>query len=298
MQDYVIADPRFASMVLGNAGLELLAEGFRWTEGPVWFADHGCLLFSDIPNDRIMRWTEAGASVFRGPAGFTNGLARDRQGRLISCSHQNRRVERTEYDGAITVLADGHDGKKLNAPNDVVVRSDGSIWFTDPIYGISTDYEGGKQTPELPARVYRIDPAGQLTIAAGGLVGPNGLCFSPDESKLYVCESGHQFDDEAPRHIRVFSVSRDGKLDGGRHFHTVKPGFADGITCDSAGNIWSSAAGGVHCIAPDGTLLGIIAVPGTVSNITFGGRHLSRLFICAGRTLYAIYTNVRGATWP
>jgi gluconolactonase len=299
MDGFVIVDPRFAGMVLANAPLELLAENFRWVEGPVWFADHECLLFSDIPNDRIMRWTEAGVSIFRSPARFSNGQTRDGQGRLITCCHQSRSVIRTELDGGITVLADRYEGKRLNAPNDVVVKSDGSIWFTDPHYGINTDYEGGKQTPELPPRLYRLDPQGQLTIAAENFDGPNGLCFSPDESRLYVAESGAQFAPEPRRHIAVFELAADGmSLEPGRIFHKVEPGFADGLRCDEAGNLWSSAADGVHCLAPDGALLGKILVPSTVSNLTFGGRHRSRLFICAGQKLYAIYTNVRGAAFP
>jgi gluconolactonase len=287
-------DDRFAAMVLPNANLEKLADGFRWLEGPVWFADHECLLFSDIPNDRVMRWSEAGVSTFRQPSGFANGHARDRQGRLISCSHRNRSITRTELDGSITVLADRFQGKRLNAPNDVVVKSDGSIWFTDPHYGINTDYEGGKQAAELPANVYRLDADGGLTIAADDFDGPNGLCFSPDEQRLYVAETGVQFS-PAPRHcIRVFNVTGS-SLQGGEEFHKISSGMADGIRCDEAGNVWSSAGDGVHCISADGALLGKIFVPSAVSNIAFGGRNRSRLFICAGQSLYAIYTNVRGA---
>jgi gluconolactonase len=299
MDGFVIADPRFAAMVLPNAPLELLAGNFRWVEGPVWFADHQCLLFSDIPNDKIMRWSEHGVTTFRSPSHFSNGQTRDRQGRLITCSHQNRCVTRTELDGSITVLADKYQGHRLNAPNDVVVKSDGSIWFSDPHYGINTDYEGGKQRPELPARVYRLDEAGQLSIVADDFDGPNGLCFSPDESLLYITESGTQFAEDPRRYIRVFNLAEDGKsLRHGRIFHKIQPGYADGIRSDEQGNIWSSAADGVHCISPAGDLLGKILVPSAVSNIAFGGRYLSRLFICAGQTLYAIYTNVRGAAFP
>jgi gluconolactonase len=299
MDGFVIADPRFTGMVLPNAPLQLLADGFAWVEGPVWFADHHTLLFSDIPNDRIMRWTEAGVSVFRSPSHFSNGQARDRAGRLITCSHRHRNVTRTELDGSITVLADRFEGKRLNSPNDVVVKSDGSIWFTDPHYGINTDYEGGKQQAELPARVYRLDVEGALRIVADDFEGPNGLCFSPDERLLYITESGKQFAAEPRRYIRVFEVRGDGKsLGPGEIFHQVEPGFADGIRCDENGNIWSSAADGVHCISPEGMLLGKILVPYTVSNLTFGGRNRSRLFICAGQRLYAIYTNTRGCTLP
>jgi gluconolactonase len=299
MDGFDILDARFASMFLPNAPLEKLADGFRWLEGPVWFADHGLLLFSDIPNDRVMRWTEQGISVFRAPSDFENGHARDRQGRLISCSHRARCIRRTELDGQVTVLADRFEGRRLNSPNDVVVKSDGSIWFSDPHYGINTDYEGGKQVAELPANLYRLDPDGTLSVAAGDFDGPNGLCFSPDESRLYVVESGVQFAAAPKRCIRMFEIAADGKtLCGGEVFHEVQPGMADGIRCDSEGNVWSSAGDGVHCIDPGGKLLGKILVPSGVSNIAFGGRNASRLFICGGSALYAIYTNVRGAGWP
>jgi gluconolactonase len=299
MQGYVILDPAFNACVLTNAPLELLSEGFRWLEGPVWFADHECLLFSDVPNNRIMRWTENGISVFRAPANFSNGQTRDMNGRLITCCHQSRSVIRTEIDGRITILADSYEGRRLNSPNDVVVKkSDGSIWFTDPLYGINTDYEGGKAESELPPRLYRLDPDGQLTIAADDLQGPNGLCFSPDETRLYVCETGVQFASAPHLQIRLYDVQTTKLLSNSREFHKVEPGYADGIRCDEDGNIWSSAGDGVHCISPDGALRGKILVPFTVANIAFGGRNRSRLFICAGQRLYAIYTNVRGAAWP
>ncbi|MEK8088806.1 SMP-30/gluconolactonase/LRE family protein [Thermithiobacillus plumbiphilus] len=301
MSSVEIIDPCFKSHVLGNASLERLADGFRWLEGPVWFADQQCLLFSDIPNNRIMRWTESGGvSVFRQPSGFANGHTRDRQGRLIGCSHQHRCITRTELDGRITVLADRYQGKRLNSPNDVVVKSDGSIWFSDPPYGIQTDYEGGKQDSELPPTLYRLDPdSGELSIVADDFEGPNGLCFSPDERLLYVSETGHQFSPDPLRYIRVMTVSADGKhLTQGREFHSINPGYADGFRCDQAGNIWSSAADGVHCISPAGTLIGKVHVPEPVSNLTFGGRNRSRLFLCAGQNLYAIYINCRGAAYP
>ncbi len=299
MDGYEILDPRFRRCILSNAPLVKLGEGFAWLEGPVWFADQNCLLFSDIPGNRILRWTEdGGISVFRSPSGFANGHTRDRQGRLVGCSHQHRCVTRTEFDGSITVLASHYQGRQLNAPNDVVCRSDGSLWFSDPLYGISTDYEGGKQASALPPTLYRLDPDGTLSIAADDFAGPNGLAFSPDERLLYVSDTGHQFDDDAPRHIRVFDVSDDGTLSHGRIFHQVNPGLADGFRIDQDGNIWTSAGDGVHCIASDGTKLGEIHVPYTVSNLTFGGRNRSRLFICAAHTLYAIYTNQRGAAWP
>ena len=301
MDGFEILDPRFRSFVLPNAPLQTLGEGFGWLEGPVWFADHESLLFSDIPNDRIMRWTDyGGVSVFRQPSGFANGHTRDRQGRLVGCSHRHRRIQRTELDGTITVLADSYQGKRLNSPNDITCKSDGTIWFSDPHYGINTDYEGGKQAAELPARVYRFDPRdGSLRIVADDFAGPNGLCFSPDESLLYIAESGEQFAPDPRRLIRVFDVAEDGAgLANGRAFHAVTPGFADGFRADEDGNIWTSAGDGVHCIDPSGDLLGKIKVPSTVSNLAFGGRNRSRLFLCASHTLYGIYVNRRGAFRP
>ena len=301
MSDCEILDPRFRSIVLPNAPLEKLADGFRWLEGPVWFADMQCLLFSDIPNDRIMRWTASGgASVFRQPSRFANGHTRDREGRLIGCLHGGRAIVRTELDGSITTLVDRFEGKRLNSPNDVVVKSDGTIWFSDPTYGISRDYEGEKQASELRPNLYRFDPRdGRLGIAADDFDGPNGLCFSPDEKLLYVVESGTPFASERKQYIRVFDVSDDGaQLRNARIFHKVEPGMADGIRCDEDGNIWSSAGDGVHCIAPDGALIGRIKVPCTVSNLCFGDRHYSRLFLCASQTLYAIWINRRGAQRP
>jgi gluconolactonase len=298
---FEIHDPRFLSYVLTNAPLVTLGEGFAWLEGPVWFADHDCLLVSDVPNDRILRWTESGGiSVFRQPSGFANGHARDRQGRLIGCSHRLRAVTRTELDGAVTILADAYDGKRLNSPNDIVCKSDGTIWFTDPTYGIDTDYEGGKQVAELPPALYRLDPGdGGPMIMADDFAGPNGLAFSPDETKLYVSETGRGRDPRPVRHIRAFDVTRAGRaLSGGRVFHTIDPGYADGFRVDQDGNIWSGAADGVHCIAPDGVKLGVIRTPSRVSNLTFGGRARCRLFICASHTLFAIYTNTRGAATP
>jgi gluconolactonase len=296
---YEYIDPRFRSFVVGNALLESLIDGCRWLEGPVWFADHCVLLVSDIPNDRILRVTESvQVSVFRQPAGFPNGHARDREGRLIGCSHLHRSVNRTELDGTMTTLVDCYQGKRLNAPNDVVVKRDGTIWFTDPPYGIQTDYEGERQSPELAPSVYRFDPTtNTLTLVADDFEGPNGLCFSPDESRLYVSESGDQFAASPRRHLRVFDVTFEGGeylLRNGRIFHSVTPGYADGFRCDTDGNIWSSAGDGVHCLDPSGMLLGKILLPGKVSNLCFGGRLRSRLFLCAGSVLYALTVNRRG----
>jgi gluconolactonase len=299
MPDWIIAlDTRFQGCVLPNAPLVTLSEGDAWLEGPVWFGDANQLLVSDLPNDRILRWVDgAGTCVFRQPSNFANGNTRDRQGRLISCSHGGRNLVRTERDGTLTVLCDRFQGKPLNSPNDVVVASDGTIWFSDPHYGGNTDYEGGKHPHELPPTLYRLGVDGVLTVAADDFNGPNGLCFSPDESLLYVAESGAQFGPDANRHIRVFDVV-DGQLSNGRVFHTINPGFADGMRCDEDGRVWSSAGDGVHCIHPDGTLLGKILTRATVSNLTFGGRNRSRLFICASHRLLAVYTNVRGAERP
>ncbi len=297
MGDIEIIDPRFRSMVLANAGVEKLADGFRWLEGPVWFGDHQCLLFSDIPNNQILRWTESGGiSIFRKPAHFANGHARDRQGRLIGCLHGTRTVERTELDGTLTTLATHYDGKPLNSPNDLCVKSDNSIWFSDPPYGIQTDYEGGRRKSELPTRIYRIDPVdGSLAIATEKIVGPNGLCFSPDEKRLYVADTGLQFDPSFKRRIWVFTVHEDGRtLESLTEFFEIPVGNSDGICCDEEGNLWSSGGDGVYCISPEGNLLGKIHIPCTVANLCFGDRYRSRLFICATQTLYSIWVNRRG----
>ena len=296
MSFYEVHDPRFAPYVLGNAPVKKLASGFDWAEGPVWFGDLQCLLFSDIPNNRILRWTEEGLTTFRQPSNYSNGHTRDRSGRLVSCEHGTRSVTRTEWDGRITVLADGYQGKRLNSPNDVVVKSDGSIWFTDPHYGIGSNYEGFAAEQELPCNVYRIDPDGTIEAVLTDFACPNGLAFSPDESRLYVADTGRMFKGD-PQHIRVFDMS-SGRPKGGEVFHVISPGCADGIRCDSDGNLWSSAGDGVHCIAPDGTLLGRIHVPEVVSNICFGGRAKHRLFITATTSLYAVTLNRVGAQWP
>jgi len=295
-----IRDSRFAHFVLDNARLEVLGEGFAWLEGLVWMGDAGCLLFQDLPRDRTLRWIEGvGVSVYRQPSGFANGQTRDRQGRLISCSHRERCLFRTELDGQVTRLVDAHRGRRLNSPNDVVVKSDGTIWFTDPLYGIQNDYEGSRQDSEQAPALYRFDPAtGEIRIAAGDFDGPNGLAFSPDERLLYVSETGDQTTDNPRQFIRVFTVDDDGALGGGEIFHKIEPGYSDGMKVDEDGNLWSSAADGVHCLSPDGRLLGKILVPHRVSNIAFGGRARSRLFIAGSHTLYAIYLNRRGAGWP
>ena len=291
MDEFEIRDPKFARYRLGNAPLETLASGFRWIEGLVWMGDAQCLLFQDLPRDRTMRWIEgSGVSVYRSPSGYGNGQTRDRQGRLISCSHRERCLFRTELDGSVTRLVARHDGRRLNAPNDVTVKSDGSIWFTDPLYGIQSDYEGGRQFSEQPPALYRFEPdSGRITLAAGDFDGPNGLAFSPDERRLYVAETGDQTTDNPKQYIRAFDVDAQGQLSGGEIFHKIEPGYADGLCVDEDG---------VHCIDPSGRLLGKVLVPYRVSNLTFGGLLKNRLFIGGSHTLYAIFLNRRGVRWP
>ncbi len=294
-----IHDARFAELVHPMSKLEAIAQGFTWTEGPVWFGDHDCLLFSDIPSQRIMRWSETeGLSVFRSGSGFNNGNTRDRQGRLVGCRHGMRDVVRTEVDGSITVLADRFEGKRLNSPNDVVVDSDGAVWFTDPTYGIISNFEGYRSPPEQEARnVYRLSPEGELTVVVSDFVQPNGLCFSPDESVLFIAESGSSHDDSVPSVIRRFAVEGGTLRDDGV-FAEIDTGLPDGIRCDVQGNLWSSAADGVHCFAPDGQLLGKILVPEVVSNLCFGGRDGHRMFITATSSVFRVFVDVHGAeTW-
>lgn len=294
---FEIHDDRFRHLIVGSAGLDELYGECRWAEGPVWFADLNCLVWSDIPNQRMLRWADGTVSVFREPSNFVNGNTRDRQGRLVSCEHGGRRVTRTEIDGSITVLADSYEGKRLNSPNDVVVRSDDSVWFTDPTYGIKSDYEGYRAEPEQATRnVYRLDPqTGVLAAVVTDFGQPNGLAFSPDETKLYVADSASSHDISAPRHIRVFDIIEGTRLSSGREFCSLDNGLPDGFRVDIAGNIWTSAGDGVHCFAPDGTLLGKILVPQTVANLTFGGPRRNRLFITATRSLYSVYLATTGA---
>jgi gluconolactonase len=294
-----VLDPRFAPIRLGNAAVERLATGFRWAEGPVWFGDLRCLLWSDIPNNRIMRWVEetGQVSVYRSPSHNANGHARDRQGRLVSCEHDTRRVTRTEPDGTVTVLIDRFQGRPLNAPNDVVVKSDGSIWFTDPGYGILFEYEGHRAPFELPTAVYRLDPAtGAATAVITDMERPNGLCFSPDEARLYVVDSS-----AARRNILVFDVVDGARVAGGRVFVDMRPGGSDGIRCDVEGNLWAAAAhggdgfDGVHVFAPDGARIGQICLPEKCANLCFGGVKRNRLFMAASQSVYALYVEARGA---
>ena len=299
-------DPRFDRYRLGGAALERLFTGARWSEGPVWFGDGRYLLWSDIPNDRMLRWSEeSGAvTVFRSPSYHSNGNTRDRQGRLVTCEHATRRVTRTEFDGRVTVLIDEFDGHHLNAPNDVVVKSDGSVWFTDPGYGILGHYEGEEAEFELPTRVYRLDPdSGRATVVAEDFDRPNGLCFSPDESRLYVVDTGASHTPGGPRHVRAFAVDGD-RLHGGEVFAEMAPGLADGVRTDRHGNLWAAAgwggAGydGVHCFAPDGTPIGRVHLPEPCANLCFGGRRKNRLFMTAGQSLYSLYLNTVGSQWP
>lgn len=291
----------FGRLVKTSAQLETVYTGCRWAEGPVWFGDLNCLLWSDIPNDRIMRYIPGvGVSEFRRPAGNTNGHTRDGQGRLVSCSHGARRVERTEHDGTITALATHYQGKRLNSPNDVVVKSDGTIWFTDPAYGIESDYEGNKAPQEQDGcHVYRIDPdSGDLTRVADDFDRPNGLAFSPDESLLYVSDSGFSHGPDRPHHIRKFTVNADNSLSGGGVFAEIDPGLPDGFRLDTDGNIWTSAGDGVHVYTPSGVLLGKILTPKTVANLTFGGPKKNWLFIAATDSLHLLHTAANGIQSP
>ncbi len=299
-----IKDPRFAKYRQFNAAVERLYTGTRWGEGPVWFGDGRYLLWSDIPNNRILRWTEetGAVSVFRSPSNYCNGNTRDRQGRLITCEHDSRCVTRTEHDGTITVLLDRFQGKRLNAPNDAVVDAQGGIWFTDPGYGIMSDYEGHKAEFELPTNVYRIDPnTREPTVVVPDIKKPNGLCFSPDEKKLYIADTGGGPGE--PHNIRVYDVA-GGRLSNGRNFVNMAPGYADGIRCDADGNLWASAgwggAGfdGVHIFAPDGVLIGKINLPEVCANLCFGGEKRNRLFMTASQSLYSLYVGVQGAQTP
>jgi gluconolactonase len=295
-------DPSFAKYRIFNAAVERLATGFRWAEGPAWFGDGRYLLWSDIPNNRIMRWDEetGAVGVFRKPSNNANGNTRDRQGRLVTCEHGGRRVTRTEYDGTITVLMDRHDGKRLNSPNDVVVKSDDSIWFTDPPFGIASNYEGDASPQELPAVVYRLDPrTGRAAVVADDMAGPNGICFSPDERRAYVVDSR-----STPRTIRVYDVVEDGtRLAHGRVFvDSGKDGAPDGFRCDVDGNLWAGwgmgeGLDGVMVFSPEGKPIGRIALPERCANLCFGGRKRNRLFMAASQSLYSLFVNTQGVAY-
>lgn len=296
-----VRDPSFGKLLVGSAYLEKLWTGGRWLEGPAYFAAGRYLVFSDIPNNRMMRFDEADGSVseFRKPSNNANGNTRDREGRLISCEHHARRVTRTEVDGSVTVIASHYEGKRLNSPNDVVVAADGAVWFTDPTYGIDADYEGERADSEIGASyVYRVDPeTAAVEAVATDFVQPNGIAFAPDGSQLFVADTGVSHVTDGPRHIRRFSV--DGKrVLGGEVFATCDAGVFDGFRFDEAGRLWSSAHDGVHCFNPSGELLGKIKVPEIVANVCFGTRHRIRLYICGTSSLYALYLKVRGASYP
>lgn len=297
-----VLDNRFNKYRLASASIERLATGFRWTEGPVWFGDGRYLLFSDIPNNRIMKWDEAteAVTVFRQPASYANGGTRDRQGRLVSCEHQTRQVSRTEHDGTITVIANSFDGKRFNSPNDVIAKSDDSIWFTDPRFGHNRFYEGGDKSPyELPVGVYRVDTkTKEVAVVEDDVNGPNGLCFSPDESKLYIVDS------LAVPHCRIFVydvVGNGTRITNKQLFFDFGKSMADGIRCDIDGNLWVGLGGGeglngVGIFTPDGTKIGHIHIPERVGNLTFGGAQRNRLYMCGSQSLYSVYTEAQGAT--
>ncbi|EDY39563.1 gluconolactonase [Cyanobium sp. PCC 7001] len=299
--------PAFQKYVLPNAAVERIHTGARWTEGPVWFGDGRYLLWSDIPNNRILRWCEdtESVSVFRSPSDYANGHSRDRQGRLISCEHASRRLTRTEHDGSLTVLIDHFQGRRLNAPNDVVVHPADHIWFSDPGYGILVNYEGGRAPFELPANVYRLDPdTGEASVVADDIEKPNGLCFSPDFLQLYITDTGASHKPGHPRRILVYDVIDGSRLADGRVFCDMGPAMADGLTCDLDGNVWASSGwadpslDGVAVFSAGGELIGRIHLPEVASNLCFGGRRRNRLFITAGQSVYALYVEAQGLPFP
>jgi gluconolactonase len=296
--DVKILDPRFERLALGFAAIERIASGCRFCEGPVWFGDGRYLLWSDIPNDRIMRWDEetGAVGVFRKPSNYANGNTRDRQGRLVTCEHDSQRVTRTEHDGSVTVLADSFEGKQLTGPNDVVVKSDCSIWFSDNGAGTRGNYLGHTAAQELPFRVYRLDgSSGRLTVAVGDMQRPNGLCFSPDETKLYVVDTP-----AGDKTVHVYDVVDSGiRVANGRVFFNAMPGYADGIRCDTLGNVWCGFSGGeghdgVAVFAPNGKMIGRILLPERCANVCFGGRKRNRLFMAASQSIYSLYVEAQG----
>lgn len=289
--EFEVLDERFRGCD-GDGWTQRLHTGCRWVEGPTWFPAGRYLVFSDIPNDRILRWDETtgAVGVFREPAGYANGHTRDNEGRLVTCEQGNRRLTRTEHDGSVTVLADRYDGRRFNSPNDVVVDRDGAVWFTDPDYGIASDYEGHRADSEIGGcHVYRIDPAdASVRVVADDFDRPNGLAFSPDWTWLYVADTPR-------RHIRRFAVADDGRLSGGEVFCTCDAGVFDGIRFDTAGRLWAAAGDGVHCFADDGTLLAKLRLPEVVSNLTFGGPKRNHLYVTASSSVYALRLKVNGA---
>jgi gluconolactonase len=302
MDPFEVYDKRFAQYTIPIVFLERLHTGLRWAEGPVYFADQRSLLFSDLPSNRMLRYDEetGQVSVFRSDSNFSNGNTRDREGRLVTCEHRGRRVTRTEYDGTITVLADRYEGKRLNSPNDIVVKSDGTVWFTDPTYGISAEYEGSKAESEIGScNVYRFDPIdGSLRVVVDDFKRPNGLAFSPDERLLYVADSGFWPNPDWPHHIRAFDVAEGGRLRNSRVLAEIVPGIPDGFRVDIDGNVWTSSGDGVRCVTPGGDIIGRIPVPEKCANVCFGGPKRNRLYICGHTSLYAIHVNTRGAQTP
>lgn len=301
-ENFQVLDKRFNRYILPNVHMETLYTGTRWAEGPVYFPAGKYLLWSDIPNDRVLRYdeTDESVSVFSQGCRFHNGHTIDREGRLVSCEHQGRQVSRVEVDGSLTTLASHYQNKRLNSPNDVVVKSDGTIWFTDPTYGIDGHYEGDKAESELAGSyVFRIDPdSGDVTAVATDFVKPNGLAFSPDESLLYIADTGATHIDNGPQHIRVFDVGSDNTLSNDRLFATSTHGLFDGFRIDCDGNIWTSAGDGVHCYTPESELIGKILTDEVVANVEFGGIKRNRLYLCATRSLLAVYLNTQAAPRP
>ncbi|MDH4064763.1 MAG: SMP-30/gluconolactonase/LRE family protein [Acidobacteriota bacterium] len=296
--DVIALDNRFRRYIVGNTTIRRLHTGTMWAEGPAWNGVGRYLVWSDIPNNVQLRFIEddGRVTVFRNPSGYSNGNTFDREGRQLSCEHGGRRVVRYEHSGAITVIADAFQGRRLNSPNDVAVHADGSIWFTDPIYGIRGNYEGFKAESETRPAVYRVDPAsGEIGLVTDEMTGPNGLCFSPDYRTLYVADTG------TGREIRAYDVDGASARRGRRHAQLTVPGTpggssaADGIRCDIDGNVWAGARPGVQIIAPDGTPIGLIRLPENCANVCFGGRRRNRLFMTASQSLYAVYVETQGA---
>ena len=310
--DIVVLDKRFAKYKIGNTPIQRLHTGCLWAEGPAWSGMGRYLLWSDIPNDRQLRWLDEDShvSTFRKPAGNSNGNTFDYEGRQIACEHGNRRVVRYEHSGKVTVLADKYQGKVFNAPNDVIVHPDGGIWFTDPGYGSLMAYEGNKGELLLKEAVYRIDPkTGKIDKLLDDMFKPNGICFSPDYKKVYVADTGASHYDQAPKNIRVYDVVDGKKVGKGKEYTSMSmklkgkdvAGFADGIRADTDGNIWAGGGwvgdgyDGVHIFAPDGERIGLILLPEICSNVCFGGVKRNRLFMTAGQSLYAVYVEAQGA---